>query len=124
MGDSLISRGKTIKALAKAIDEHTDIFDAVINVPSEDPIPRYVENEDISLHYMNGMVAMNEKAYEKLRKKAPAGHWIHDLIGAYYHPACRCSVCGCHVEVESNYCPLCGADMQTARPIDIDCMGL
>ena len=52
------------------------------------------------------------------------GHWIHDLIGAYYHSACRCSVCGCHVEVESNYCPLCGADMQTARPIDIDCMGL
>ena len=37
-----------------------------------EPIPRYIEDESKVIHYMNGMVTMNEQAYRKLQTKEEA----------------------------------------------------
>ena len=55
---------------------------------------------------------MRQEATENALKKAevlynrPQGEWEKDNIGIY------CSVCKCHIDVESPFCPLCGADMR------------
>ena len=50
------------------------------------------------------------------RKK---GKWEHETVsgveGIFKLSSCFCSVCGCHVEQEANFCPNCGADMRGER---------
>lgn len=45
------------------------------------------------------------------------GEWIHDIaeVSEFREmllPNCKCSVCGCGVQCEANFCPNCGADMR------------
>lgn len=83
--------------------------------------PEYIEEDNVCRHYLNGMVAMNEKAYEKLRKKAPAGHWIGEgdgyadgklVLDTWYCSNCDFMVEGDEFPIGFNYCPNCGADMR------------
>lgn len=43
------------------------------------------------------------------------GEWIHDEIGMYKVPTCRCSNCDLYVLQEANFCPNCGADMRAEQ---------
>ena len=51
-------------------------------------------------------------------EKVWRGYWDHkevisnkSITGKFLLPSCECSLCGCYVQQETNFCPLCGAPM-------------
>ena len=51
-------------------------------------------------------------------KKVWRGYWDHkevisnkSITGKFLLPSCECSLCGCYVQQEVNFCPHCGAPM-------------
>jgi hypothetical protein len=44
--------------------------------------------------------------------KPKQGHWVYQSVSFSYQKDIQCSVCGCHVEYPSGFCPNCGADMR------------
>ena len=51
-------------------------------------------------------------------EKVWRGYWDHNevisnksITGKFLLPSCECSLCGCYVQQEVNFCPYCGAPM-------------
>ena len=51
-------------------------------------------------------------------EKVWRGYWDHkevisnkSITGKFLLPSCECSLCGCYVQQEVNFCPHCGAPM-------------
>ena len=51
-------------------------------------------------------------------EKVWRGYWDHNevisnksITGKFLLPSCECSLCGCYVQQEVNFCPHCGAPM-------------
>ena len=51
-------------------------------------------------------------------EKVWRGYWDHEevisnksITGKFLLPSCECSLCGCYVQQEVNFCPHCGAPM-------------
>ena len=58
-------------------------------------------------------------------EKVWRGYWEHDEIsseksktGKFLLPTCSCSKCGCYVQQEANFCPVCG-DAKTDEAVQI-----
>lgn len=58
-------------------------------------------------------------------KKVWRGYWDHkevisnkSITGKFLLPSCECSLCGCYVQQEVNFCPHCGAPM-TDEAVDM-----
>lgn len=86
--------------------------------------------EDIkkAIWYLNKYIELNELTTDEFEPKLvdkcdvssiepKHGEWIHDTaeVSEFREmllPNCRCSVCGCGVQCETNFCPNCGTDMR------------
>lgn len=68
----LIDKDKVLNALYL---DHKDVIYIDKNecakrieaIPDEMPMPEYIDNDLVVGHYANGMVAMNERAYQRLQ---------------------------------------------------------
>lgn len=106
---------------------YTRMHEALEALPEADAMPEYIEDDKIVHHYLNGMVAMNERAYQNLRRvsKEPSqGRWR--LVRTIKEDGCvkhllECSACSGITVIKAHttiprYCEYCRAYMLNSRP--------
>ena len=98
------------------IEDWKEIGEMVLkDVRIVEAMPEFTDNDRVARHYINGMVAMNERAFQKLQAAQPHyGEWKE--LG---HNRVRCMACRHTIFWHSGgaykwpaFCPNCGADMR------------
>ena len=65
------------------------------------------DREQYDKGYYDGCRDGETRGYQRAENEKRKGYWFD--VGSL---SCRCSVCGCKNNKESNYCPECGAYMK------------
>lgn len=92
------------------------MFEATMDSPYEsEDIEDYIEIGELLLGDLP-TIEVSEDAISSVVADRPKGEWIGTESDGYAdgHPVYsewECSICGCEVEDETNYCPNCGAQM-------------
>ena len=77
------------------------VMETIDNAPTVPQINIFCENADET-----ATADLKAELQSVLDSERQKGKWKKDNIGIY------CSICKCHIDVESPFCPLCGADMR------------
>lgn len=105
-----MTREKAIKILeCMAVDLTGALADT--KEPLADVLRQRLDAIDVA---QAALTPPTQEQVEKVRR----GYWNHkevvsnkSIIGKFLLPSCECSLCGCYVQQEVNFCPECGARM-------------
>ena len=107
-----MTREEAIALLNEQYETCKRIYDCSADQRKSYPnVPQFMEALGMALS------ALRPVSREQV-EKAWRGYWDHNevisnksITGKFLLPSCECSLCGCYVQQEANFCPYCGAPM-------------
>ena len=107
-----MTREEAIALLNEQYETCKRIYDCSADQRKSYPnVPQFMEALGMALS------ALRPVSREQV-KKVWRGYWDHkevisnkSITGKFLLPSCECSLCGCYVQQEVNFCPHCGAPM-------------
>lgn len=129
----LISRKAAIDALKEVSEHYTDkgrewhphvnfMVQAIEELPSAQP-EITLESAIDYLNSIGWMQSHDKQMYEYGQRHAQperkVGAWIYEdsrIVEKHLEYRFRCSFCECESVRASNYCPVCGAEMESIKP--------
>ena len=107
-----MTREEAIALLNEQYETCKRIYDCSADQRKSYPnVPQFMEALGMAL------TALRPVSREQV-EKVWRGYWDHkevisnkSITGKFLLPSCECSLCGCYVQQEVNFCPHCGAPM-------------
>ena len=100
-------------------EEAIDVVESFRNVVAR------MENTEYTVEALDMAISALRPVSREQVEKVWRGYWDHkevisnkSITGKFLLPSCECSLCGCYVQQEVNFCPHCGA-AQTDEAVDM-----